>query len=100
MHGDGDTKMMLESDSLFMILECQSKINNYSEMCSLIAEIRSLQARFEDCQLQHVYREQNIPTHLSAKHALYLDRVVMWDMALEFVSQSIWHDYCCIVVSI
>lgn len=47
--------LVLKSDCLFMILECQSRIHMYSGMGSLVAEIKNMQAQFEDCPLQHTH---------------------------------------------
>lgn len=42
-------KLILESDCLFILLECQSRVQPFSDMGSIVSEIRKLKDHFEDC---------------------------------------------------
>lgn len=69
----GINKLILESDCLFMLQECMSNTISYTELGSLVIEIKNIQANqpifYEDNKLQHVFREHNKPTHLLARNA-------------------------------
>lgn len=90
--GMGVQKLILESDCLFMLKECLSVNTPISEISSVVTDIKDLQSRYEDCQLQHVLWEKNKPLHLLARHAWNLDRMTLWDSIPDFVCQAVEFD--------
>lgn len=65
-------KLILESDCLLMIKECLSSGNSFSKYESMVTKIKRLQASFESCKLQHIYKEQYRLAHILAQHASVL----------------------------
>lgn len=61
----GINKLILESDYLLMVKEYLYGGSSLSELGIIVTEIKRIQAMFEDCKLQHVYKEQDRPAPYS-----------------------------------
>lgn len=83
-------RLIVECHCLSMEQACSSNVITFSEMGSMITEIKNVQLLFEEYYIQHIYREQNMPAHLLARHAWSIDIFVIWDVIPEFISQAIW----------
>lgn len=66
-------RLIVKSDQLSMVQACNSDVLTFLEMSSMIIEIKRCSVYFEECLIQHIYREQNMPIHLLACHAWSID---------------------------
>lgn len=85
-------KIIMESDCLLMIRECQSDRAFTSFLGNIVVEIKRLQNSFEECCFQHIFREQNVPTHMLARFAWQVESIITWKHVPYFMDQAIWLD--------
>lgn len=97
--GRGIKRIIVESDNLTMVKECQKIgeicIQSLSNKNHLFIEISTLKNTFEECLFGHVYREQNRVAQEHARHAWQLENVAIWNVIPDFVSQASWLDLPC-----
>lgn len=97
--GRGIKRIIVESDNLTMVKECQKIgeicIQSLRNKNHLFIEISTLKNMFEECLFGHVYREQNRVAHEHARHAWQLENVAIWNVIPDFVSQASWLDLPC-----
>lgn len=69
--GIGIEKLLVESNCLRMVRMCNALENAHlcSDMRFLIKEIHGITSLFKECNITHVFKEQNKPAHILACHA-------------------------------
>ncbi|XXG41805.1 hypothetical protein AAC387_Pa01g2194 [Persea americana] len=74
----GVSSIILEGDSMWVVEALKSSGTNMSRQGPLFEEIKRLLNRFIKFEVYHVGREGNAVAHVLARHAQYVDDMVVW----------------------
>ena len=89
----GIRDFVLEGDSLIMIQALCDSALAPSSMASLVYGIAVAAHDFRSVKFSHVYRNENIPAHLLAKHALGIVDYCDWiEDSPYFIEQALLHN--------
>ncbi|XP_042974894.1 uncharacterized protein LOC122306534 [Carya illinoinensis] len=89
----GTSKVLMETDCLFLVKALNSHSENLTEFAYVLAEIKRLMLYFQEISFVHVSRQGNNVAHCLAKYARNVDDVITWwDECPSFVSQAVWLD--------
>lgn len=78
--------LIIESDCLSMVQECNEEGSPNSRLGVIVKEIKNMRGHFGTCSIQHTLREHNVLAHKFTYIVWQVQEIVAWENILDFAS--------------